>query len=131
MPPQETPLGPPPRRRQSEVGGDAGTAGDEDAAGAQTPIVRRADLPEDRHRALGERCQALFDRLALRDYGRFDFRTAADGTLKLLEAKPNPAWGYDAKMALMAGFAGWSYAELMEKLVLTAWARITRAAGAR
>mgnify|MGYP001813751771 FL=1 len=90
-----------------------------------------AELPDEGQRDLGRRCEALFWRLGLRDYGRFDFRTAADGTVKLLEVNPNPAWGYDAKLALMAGFAGWSYAELMERLVLTAWARITRDAGAR
>ena len=87
-----------------------------------------ADLPEAEQRALAQRCEALFGRLGLRDYGRFDFRTAEDGTVKLLEVNPNPAWGFDAKLALMAGFAGWSYAELLETLVLSAWARVTRAA---
>ena len=90
-----------------------------------------AGLDEARQRELGERCQRLFRRLSLRDYGRFDFRTAADGSLRLMEVNPNPAWGYDAKLALMAGFAGWSYAELMEMLVRTAWKRITRDAAAR
>lgn len=85
-----------------------------------------ADLPEAEQRALAQRCEALFGRLGLRDYGRFDFRTAEDGTVKLLEVNPNPAWGFDAKLALMAGFAGWSYAQLLETLVLTAWARVTR-----
>lgn len=90
-----------------------------------------ATLDEQRQRAIGERCQALFRRLSLRDYGRFDFRTAADGSLRLMEANPNPAWGYDAKLALMAGFAGWSYAGLMDSLVRTAWARVRRNAAAR
>jgi D-alanine-D-alanine ligase len=86
--------------------------------------LRAAGLPESRQQELGARCQALFHRLSLRDYGRFDFRTAADGRIKLMEVNPNPAWGYDAKLAVMAGFAGWSYAELLETLVATAWARV-------
>lgn len=91
---------------------------------------RKASLPEPRQRELAERCRVLFARLGLRDYGRFDWRTAADGTLKLMEVNPNPAWGYDAKFAIMASFAGWSYAELLEKLVATAWARVRRGAAA-
>ncbi len=90
-----------------------------------------ASLPESRQRELAERCCALFARLGLRDYGRFDWRTAADGTLRLMEVNPNPAWGYDAKLAIMAGFAGWTYAELLENLVATAWARVRRGAAAR
>ncbi len=93
--------------------------------------LKPATLPEARQRELGERCQALFRRLSLRDYGRFDFRTASNGSIKLMEVNPNPAWGYDAKLAVMAGFAGWSYAQLLEKLVATAWARVTRDAAAR
>lgn len=88
--------------------------------------LQRATLPEKQQRELGERCRALFRRLSLRDYGRFDFRTAADGKIKLMEVNPNPAWACDAKLAVMAGFAGWSYAEMLDKLVATAWARVIR-----
>jgi len=88
--------------------------------------LRQATLPEKQQKELGERCRTLFRRLGLRDYGRFDFRTAADGKIKLMEVNPNPAWGYDAKLAVMAGFAGWSYAEMLDKLVATAWARVIR-----
>jgi D-alanine-D-alanine ligase len=90
-----------------------------------------ASLAAERQRELGACCEALFERLSLRDYGRFDFRTAADGTIRLMEVNPNPAWGYDAKLALMAGFHGWSYAELLTALVRTAWRRIRRGAAAR
>lgn len=93
--------------------------------------IEPAALPQTRQEEIGRRCQALFLRLGLRDYGRFDFRTAADGTIKLLEVNPNPAWGNDAKLALMAGFAGWSYASLLERVVAAAWARVRRDAAAR
>lgn len=85
---------------------------------------RPAGLPERDQSALVDRCHALFARLGLRDYGRFDFRTAADGTVRLMEVNPNPAWGFDAKLATMAGMAGWSYADLLKRLVETAWGRI-------
>lgn len=93
--------------------------------------LKPAGLPSKRQAALAEQCRALFKRLGLRDYGRFDFRTAADGTLKLMEVNPNPAWGWDAKFAVMAGFAGWSYATMLDRLVATAWARVRRDAAAR
>lgn len=93
--------------------------------------LKPAELSENRQQELGQRCRALFRRLSLRDYGRFDFRTSADGQIKLMEVNPNPAWGYDAKLAVMAEFAGWSYAELLESLVATAWARVKRGAAAR
>lgn len=93
--------------------------------------LKPATLSDATYQQLTVRCRTLFQRLALRDYGRFDFRTAADGTIKLMEVNPNPAWGFDAKLAVMAGFAGLSYAELLEKLVATAWQRVTRDAAAR
>ncbi len=92
---------------------------------------RPTALAEARQIELGARCQVLFRRLGLRDYGRFDFRTATDGTIKLMEVNPNPAWAYDATLATMAGFAGRSYPELLETLVATAWRRIKRDASAR
>jgi D-alanine-D-alanine ligase len=53
-----------------------------------------------------EASKLLFERLGCRDYGRFDFRTGADGTIKLLEVNANPAWCWDGKMQIMTGFAG-------------------------
>ena len=68
--------------------------------------------------------EMLFGRLGLRDYGRFDFRVAADGRPKLMEVNPNPAWGYDGKLAIMAGFAGQSYARMLEMVIDAAIARL-------
>jgi D-alanine-D-alanine ligase len=90
-----------------------------------------ATLDAARQRELAGICQALFRRLSLRDYGRFDFRTAADGRIKLMEVNPNPAWGYDATLATMAGYAGWTYPGLLERLIATAWQRIRRGAAGR
>lgn len=87
---------------------------------------RPAALSAEDQTALVKNCHALFARLGLRDYGRFDFRTAADGTVRLMEVNPNPAWGFDAKLAIMAGLAGWSYADLLHRLVEIAWTRIVQ-----
>lgn len=103
---------------------------DPDSPWWQDIRFREASLAPEEQQMLTDRCQRLFARLSLRDYGRFDFRTAADGTIKLMEVNPNPAWGFDAKLAIMAGLANLSYAALLEKLVATAWQRITRAASA-
>jgi D-alanine-D-alanine ligase len=68
----------------------------------------------------------LFRRLGLRDYGRFDFRCAADGRPKLLEVNPNPAWANDGKLAFMAGFDGISYPAMLESIIDAALERIRR-----
>ena len=65
----------------------------------------------------------LFARLGCRDYGRFDFRCAADGEPRLLEVNPNPAWANDAKLALMAGFAGIAYPDMLQMILEAALER--------
>lgn len=65
----------------------------------------------------------LFHRLGLRDYGRFDFRCDASGTPKLLEVNPNPAWSWDGKLALMAGFEGLSYSGMLQAIIEAALRR--------
>ena len=92
--------------------------------------VGPAALPESQQRELAAACRTLFGRLGLRDYARFDFRTAADGSIRLMEVNPNPAWGWDAKLATMASIGGYSYAELLDSLVMTAWQRVIRGAAA-
>ncbi len=71
--------------------------------------------------------RTLFRRLGLRDYGRFDFRVAADGEPKLMEINPNPAWANDGKLAFMAGFAGIEYHDMLRLVLEAAVARAERA----
>lgn len=66
---------------------------------------------------------AMFERLGLRDYGRFDFRADADGRIKFMEGNPNPAWANDGKLAYMAGFAGIGYADMLRLILETAQGR--------
>lgn len=67
--------------------------------------------------------ERLFARLGLRDYARLDFRCARDGTPRLMEVNPNPAWGWDGKLALMAGFEGIPYPRMLAMIIEAALAR--------
>jgi len=84
-------------------------------------------LDTDRQRELVVQSSRLFEVLGCRDYARFDFRADANGTVKLLEANPNPGWCWDGKLNLMAEFAGLSYSNLLERILEAAWSRTERA----
>lgn len=81
---------------------------------------KEAEMDEESRRKLIDYSSLLFERLGCRDYARFDFRTDSQGNIKLLEANPNPGWCWDGKFNLMAGFAGISYKDLLEKILKAA-----------
>lgn len=85
---------------------------------------REAEIDEETQRALIDYSTRLFDRLACRDYARFDFRCTADGEPKLLEVNPNPGWCWDGKMNLMASYAGLRYADMLRMILDAAQARV-------
>ena len=72
-----------------------------------------ASLPEHIQQQLVEHSARLFERMACRDYARFDYRADAKGEIKLLEVNPNPGWCWDGKMNLMGGFQGMRYSEFL------------------
>jgi D-alanine-D-alanine ligase len=74
--------------------------------------------------AIADHARRLFARLGCRDYARFDFRCAEDGRPRLLEVNPNPAWANDGKLALMAGFAGIAYPDLLQMILGAAIRRL-------
>jgi D-alanine-D-alanine ligase len=78
---------------------------------------RPAQIDDRKLGAIVEAAELLFARLGCRDYGRFDFRTGADGTAKLLEVNANPAWCWDGKMQIMAGFAGGNESDLFAMIL--------------
>jgi D-alanine-D-alanine ligase len=82
-----------------------------------------ARLDEDATRRLYDHSAVLFERLACRDYARFDYRADAAGTIKLLEVNPNPGWCWDGKLNFMAGYAGLRYADLLRLIIEAAQAR--------
>ncbi|MDX1383226.1 MAG: D-alanine--D-alanine ligase [Thermoanaerobaculia bacterium] len=102
----------------------------ESKTGPATPYESVAVVPARLEAArvaeLRRHAERLFARLQCRDYARFDFRTGADGEIKLMEVNPNPAWSSTGKLALMAGFAGQSYAEMLATLLETAQRRLAR-----
>lgn len=90
---------------------------------------KRATLPPETETRMAHAARLLFRRLGLRDYGRFDFRTGADGTVKLIEVNPNPAWADDGKLAFMAGFAGIAYRDMLRLIVEAALLRLAATKG--
>jgi D-alanine-D-alanine ligase len=68
--------------------------------------------------------ETLFALLGCRDYARFDFRADAAGRLRFLEVNPNPAWCWDGKMNIMAGFANRTYADLLGLILEAARGRV-------
>ena len=87
---------------------------------------RRAEIDDARQSRMVDHARRLFARLGCRDYGRFDFRCAADGEPRLLEVNPNPAWANDGKLAFMAGFAGIAYPEMLRMILNAALRRVAR-----
>lgn len=84
---------------------------------------REANVDEESKRKLFDFSALLFERLGCRDYARFDFRTDAEGNIKLLEVNPNPGWCWDGKLNIMAGFAGLRYSDMLRMIIETAQER--------
>ena len=89
---------------------------------------READLSDATTRVLCDHSARLFERTGCRDYARFDFRAAEDGTIKLLEVNPNPGWCWDGKFNLMAASAGMRYADFLAAVIEAAQGRYIRTA---
>ncbi|MBI2424230.1 MAG: methyltransferase domain-containing protein [Candidatus Hydrogenedentes bacterium] len=90
-----------------------------------------AKLSEGYKRRLIDSSMLLFERLGCRDYVRFDYRADSQGEIKLLEVNPNPGWCWDGKLNIMAGFAGYSYGDLLRMIIEAAQERYASPAGFR
>lgn len=84
---------------------------------------REAQLDDVTWSQLVDHCVRLFRRLGFRDYARIDFRDGSDGQPRLLDANTNPTWYWDGKLAMMAGWAGHDYADMMRLILEAAVAR--------
>lgn len=100
-----------------------GSKVDPDSPYWQSLSFRRAELAPEVEAAMVEQATFLFERLGLRDYARVDFRAGGDGVPRLIDANFNPTWSYDGKMAIMAGWAGYGYPELLAMIIDAARAR--------
>lgn len=85
-----------------------------------------AELTEDVRQNVEEHCVAMFDRLGCRDYARFDFRLDDRGVPRLIDANAHPEWGPGGMVATMAGFAEFSYEDLLTRIAHSALARTSR-----
>ena len=86
-----------------------------------------AELNETTEKFITECCLKLFERLEVKDYGRFDWRLDEDGNPRLLEVNPNPGWCWDGHLAKMAAFAGMTYTDLLHTIIQAAEQRIEHA----
>jgi D-alanine-D-alanine ligase len=87
-----------------------------------------ARIDEEMRRKLVDYSSLLFERLACRDYARFDFRADAKGEIKLLEVNPNPGWCWDGKLNYMASYEGLRYADLLRMIIEAGQERVASAA---
>lgn len=100
-----------------------GSKADPDSPYWQALRFRQAELDEETHSRMVEHSIWLFERLGLRDYARIDYRAGSDGVPRLLDANFNPTWNFDGKMAIMAGWAGYDYADLLGMILEAARGR--------
>jgi D-alanine-D-alanine ligase len=82
-------------------------------------IVSRAaeDLPAGVEAQLAEVSKEAYRTLELTGYARMDFRLSKDGQLYLLEANPNPQIARGEDFADSAAAAGYSYEQLLTKIM--------------
>ena len=86
-----------------------------------------AELNEPTEKFITECCLKLFERLEVKDYGRFDWRLDENGNPRLLEVNPNPGWCWDGHLAKMAAFAGMTYTDLLHTIIQAAEQRVEHA----
>lgn len=83
----------------------------------------RADLSASRLTELRSLAGRAFQTLGLRDYARFDVRLSPGGSAFFLEANATPSLEPVEALALSAGWAGLSYAALVERMLSSALRR--------
>ena len=112
-----------PRIAGTEVKWERGTL-----AYQKTKLRVAKDLPEATMAELQDTAVAACRALEIRDYGRVDFRLAADGTVYTLEVNPNPWLHSTAEFALAARASGRDLTRVVEAIVGMA---VTRGRGGR
>src|SRR6201993_1410343 len=82
------------------------------------------DLDEEITRKLQDTALAAYRALKLRDYGRIDMRLNKQGEVYVIEANPNPWLASAAEFTMAAKKAGYSYTDMIGKIVELARARM-------
>lgn len=83
----------------------------------KTPIICPAELPKDLRGKIIEFAILAYKIVGCRSYARCDFRIDNGGNPFLLEINPNPDLGPDTGIARQADARGWSYSELISKII--------------
>ena len=81
------------------------------------------DIDDETTKKLQDTALAAYRALKLRDYGRIDMRLNKKGEVYVIEANPNPWLSSAAEFTMAAKKAGYSYTEMIEKMVELARAR--------
>jgi D-alanine-D-alanine ligase len=76
-----------------------------------------ADLDEGVPEQIQKICKRVFRILGLNGYARIDLRLASTGRVYVIEANPNPQLAYGEDFAESAEKAGFSYEELLQRIV--------------
>jgi D-alanine-D-alanine ligase len=93
-----------------------------------THTVRSFDFREQDRRLveeLGELSLACWDQLGIGGYARVDFRVDGRGSPWILEVNPNPCLSADAGLAAAASRAGYSYRDLIQRILQPVLERIS------
>lgn len=81
-------------------------------------VIYRAGTPDAAATTvMTDAARELFSALGCRDYARFDFRLDANGVPRLIDVNPNPSWEPDGNLAMMAGLAGYTYPQLLARIL--------------
>ena len=81
------------------------------------------DLDDEIRKKLEDTALAAYRALKLRDYGRIDMRLNKKGEVYVIEANPNPWLASAAEFTMAAKKAGYSYTDMIEKMIGLAQAR--------
>jgi D-alanine-D-alanine ligase len=85
-----------------------------------THTVRRFDFGEEDRQLIGQLCELALEcwnRLEIGGYARVDFRVDDHGSPWILEVNPNPCLSADAGFSAAAARAGYTYRELVQRIL--------------
>ena len=116
LPPVEMDLSKLPEGTPKIAGSEVKWEEDTEAYKKAWPFLPK-DLDDALVARLDETAIQAYQTLQLRDYGRIDFRLAADGTLHVLEVNPNPYLLPTAEFSMAAKESGRAYNDLIAEIV--------------
>jgi D-alanine-D-alanine ligase len=96
--------------------------------GGKKEKMVRADLPAETAKQLKDYSKICFEKTDCRDYARIDYRIDPAGRIYFLEVNYNPgigpnSHGLNNTLTKMASFNGYSFEDLIEKILLIAMRR--------